>query len=497
MSAGTQHDSAPSHVHISRNSRTRDWHWSDTPRRARGYPRNHHADRPVYSLRVTEATTHRTRNVLVVDNSHVARRVGDRIRQARLRASLTQAQVAKGRYTAAYISALERGLAKPSMAALTFLSERLGVPIPDLVAEDRPAAGRMEAELLLVAGKWQEGLDRYDGLLDAAGEDRRQRAELLRGRAEALYRMGRGNDAIRPAAEAAELFDGLGAPADAAWARYWLASAHHAADNAAEARSILQELLDAQQGGLQVASDFRFRLLMSLGQVEARDGQPERAIARMEEARTLLADASLRRRAAFLSELAMHYKRSGDLERSIRTGHESLAVFRAAEAEVDEAALHVGMGLTHLELGNLAQASEHLSRARDLADASHDEPGLLSDVAEAEARLALARGDHSRARQRAEAALAAAAQGGSWMAGVGAQLTLGRLAHRTGDRDATESRFGQAAALLRERRSRGLLREVLAEWADVRSGWGDPEGANALYAEALGRTARPRRGPSL
>src|SRR3990170_5659674 len=165
----------------------------------------------------------RTRNVIVVDNSHVARRVGDRIRQARVRAGLTQAQVARGRYTAAYISALERGLAKPSMAALTFLSERLGVPIPDLVAEDRPTAGRLEADLLMASGNVQAALDRYDALLETAGDDRRQRAELLRGRAEGLCRLGRGHDAIRPAAEAAELFDGLGAAADSAFARYWLA----------------------------------------------------------------------------------------------------------------------------------------------------------------------------------------------------------------------------------------------------------------------------------
>jgi hypothetical protein len=42
-----------------------------------------------------------------------------------------------------------------------------------------------------------------------------------------------------------------------------------------------------------------------------------------------------------------------------------------------------------------------------------------------------------------------------------------------------------------------LLRDVLAEWADVRSGWGDPEGANALYSEALGRPgASGRSAPS-
>jgi transcriptional regulator with XRE-family HTH domain len=108
----------------------------------------------------------RTRKVIVVDNSHVARRVGERIKQARTRAGLTQAQVAQGRYTAAYISALERGLAKPSMAALTFLSERLGVSVPDLVAEERPAAGRLEADLLLASGAYTDALDRYDALLE-------------------------------------------------------------------------------------------------------------------------------------------------------------------------------------------------------------------------------------------------------------------------------------------------------------------------------------------
>src|SRR5688500_11809247 len=100
----------------------------------------------------------RTRRVIVVDNSHVARRVGDRIRQARVRTGMTQAQVAHGRYTAAYISALERGLAKPSMAALSFLSERLGVSVPDLVAEERPAVRRLEADLLLASGMFQEAL---------------------------------------------------------------------------------------------------------------------------------------------------------------------------------------------------------------------------------------------------------------------------------------------------------------------------------------------------
>ena len=427
-----------------------------------------------------------TRKVIVVDNSHVARRIGDRIRQIRTRLGLTQAQLAKGRYTAAYISALERGLAKPSMAALTFLSERLGVPIPDLIAEVRPAAGRLEADLLLASGKPQEALDRYDTLLDAAGDDRRNRAELLRGRAEALCRLGRGGDAIRPASESAELFDALGAPEDAAWARYWLAGAHYQEDSPSEARGILQQLLAADRAGLAVAPDFRFRLLTQLGNVEAWDGESERALTYMEEARTLVDDVSLRQRAAFLSGLALQYRRVGDLERSIRVGHESLALYQAADAEREEAALEINIALAFVQLGNLERASDHLARARDIV-ARYPDPRLDADVAEAEAQLELQRGDEPLATTRAMAALDASRRGGSYLAAVGANVTLARIARRQREWTDAEHRYGEAAGLLREHRAATRLRDVLAEWADLRTEVGDHAGANELYASALGR----------
>ena len=428
----------------------------------------------------------RTRNVIVVDNSHVARRVGERIRQARTRMGLTQRQLAQGRYTAAYISALERGLAKPSMAALTFLSERLGVSIPDLVAEERPAVSRLEADVMLASGDAQGALDRYDAMLEKAGDDRRNRAELLRGQAEALCRLDRGPEAIRPASEAADLFDGMAAPVDAALARYWLAGAHYQSDNPAEARSILQQLLAEERAGLAVSPDFRFRLLTSLGNVENWDGQSERGLTYMEEARSLLGDISVRQRAAFLSGLALQYRRVGDLERSIRVSHECLALYRVADAERDEAALENNLAITFIEVGNGARAEEHLGRAREIAERL-DDKRILADVAEAEAQLAYSRGDLEGAIERARTALAAAANGESHMAAVGANLTMAHVAFAHGDRSDAEAAFDAAASLLRERGAKTRLRDVLAEWAELRSQWGDVAGANSLYAEALGR----------
>lgn len=431
-------------------------------------------------------STQRTRKVIVVDNSHVARRIGERIRQVRTRAGLTQAQLAKGRYTAAYISALERGLAKPSMAALTFISDRLGVPVPDLVSEERPAAGRLEADLMLAGGQHQAALDRYEALLDEVGDDRRGRAELLRGRSEALCRLDRGVEAIASASESAELFDVLGAPADAAWSRYWLAFAHYQADNPSEARGILLQLLATERAGASVAPDFRFRLLTALGAVETWDGESQRGLTYMEEARALLAEASLRQRAAFLSSLALQYRRVGDLERSLRTGYESLALYRAADAEREEAALENNLAITFLEVGNTARADEHLGRARELAE-RHADARLLSEVAEAGARVAHARGDEAAAAQHAAAAIDAVASGGSYLAAVGGHLILGRIAAARGVPEEAEAQFGRAADLLRGHRAHSQLRDVLGEWAELRSGWGDLAGANALYAEALRR----------
>ena len=51
----------------------------------------------------------------VEKDRELARRIGGRIREARHRAGLTQQQLAGDRYTKAYVSALETGIARPSM----------------------------------------------------------------------------------------------------------------------------------------------------------------------------------------------------------------------------------------------------------------------------------------------------------------------------------------------------------------------------------------------
>lgn len=79
-----------------------------------------------------------TRRVTVVDNRALAKRVGLRIRNARIAAGMTQAELAKDRYTSAYISALERGLAKPPMGPSPSSRSALASPCGNLSTPIHP-----------------------------------------------------------------------------------------------------------------------------------------------------------------------------------------------------------------------------------------------------------------------------------------------------------------------------------------------------------------------
>src|SRR5512140_2152419 len=97
--------------------------------------------------------TVRTRRRVVVDQRDLARSIGARIRAARLAAHLTQQELAGDRYTKAYISALELGHAKPSMAALDYLAPRLGTTPARLLSDTASRFTRVEADLHLAAAR--------------------------------------------------------------------------------------------------------------------------------------------------------------------------------------------------------------------------------------------------------------------------------------------------------------------------------------------------------
>lgn len=413
----------------------------------------------------------------------LAHRIGQRIREARHRAGLTQQQLAGERYTKAYVSALETGIARPSMVALRYLSERLGLPASHFIDEAHPAWTRLEVDMRLAAGDWQAAVDGYRALLSDASDDG-ARADLLRGLAEALARLDRGGEAIAAASEAARLFGLAGRDADAALARYWLAYGLYQSDNEPDARSLLTALLGQVRGGLAVEPDFEMRLLTSLAAVESRASQPARALAYLEEARGLAADLDDRRRAAFLFNLAIGYRETGDFEAAIRTGTQGMALYRAAGAVFESARIENDLALAYLATGQVERARDLVRDARVQIENTGDERWLAA-VLDTEAQVALAAGDTDEALRIATSAHQYAESSGNELALLAAMLTQARALTRSDRAEEAEKRFAEAAALARKGRVPNRLREVLREWADLRADAGDHRGAYELSSEAL------------
>lgn len=413
----------------------------------------------------------------------LAHRIGQRIREARHRNGLTQQQLAGERYTKAYVSALETGIARPSMVALNYIAERLSLPASHFIDETHPVWTRLEVDMKLAAGDWQGAFDGYRDLLDAQ-PDESSRADLLRGLAEASARLDRGKEAIAAASEAARLYSDAMRDVDAALARYWLAYGLYQSDNEPDARSLLTALLEQVRGGLQVEPDFEMRLLTSLAAVESRTGNSARALAYLEEARGLATDLDDRRRAAFLFNLAIGYREVGDFEAAIRAGTQGMALYRAAGAIFESARIENDLALAFLATGQIERARELASDARSQIEATGDER-WLSAVSDTEAQVALASGDPEAALALAARARDYAARSGNELGELAAILTEAR-ALRAADRlDEAEAHFAEAAAVARSTRAPGRLREVLRDWADLRAQAGDHRGAYELTSEAL------------
>jgi len=413
----------------------------------------------------------------------LARQIGGRLREARQRAGLTQQQLAGERYTKAYISALETGIARPSMVALNYLSDRLNLAPSHFLDEPTPAWTRLEVDMQLAAGDWDAAADGYARLLDDVIDDQ-ARAEVLRGRAEALVRLDRGRDAVTAAAEAARTFASLGRVSDEALARYWLAYGLYLSDAEADARSMLHGLLERVRAGLKVEPEFEMRLLMALAAVESRSGNYTESLAHLEAARGMADDLDDRRRAMFLYNLAISYRETGDVEAAIRAGTHGLALLRAAGAGFESAQIENDLAMAYLATGDVARAEALAEEARAEFERAGDDR-YLSAVLDTEAQVALARGEVAAAVDLARRARIMADATANRGVVLTAMLTEARALRAAGDPDAAEACYRDAAGLAREGRVGSRIREVLREWAGLRAEAGDHRGAYELTNEAL------------
>jgi transcriptional regulator with XRE-family HTH domain len=440
---------------------------------------------PCAAMTTSTATTKtRNRPSLAKDDLDLARQIGGRIKAARLRAGLTQKQLADPRYTKAYISALENGLIKPSMAALRFLAKRLGSEPSAFLADEDSAWQRLDAELRLASGDWQAAADRFQAILDG-GPTGLSRGLALLGLAEASYRLNQGRETIAQATEALELLTAARRPVEARRATYWLAAGYHVMEDPTRARTLLEQLL-AEMRVEDTDPDLRVRTLIALATVQSFSGAPQAAISLLEEARAIGADLDDRRRATLLHSLSGSYRLAGDLEGAIRTAVESLALFRAVDARRETASIENELALIYLGLGNLDAAGAHAGAARTEMEHNRDELGL-AHLTDTDAQISLARGDLQLAERQAADATDRAERSGSQKGIVDALLTRARVARQRGDTAAAIAALERAEAAATDGPS-ARLKAVLTERAEVLAEQGDHAAAWKLSkrAHALG-----------
>jgi tetratricopeptide (TPR) repeat protein len=425
----------------------------------------------------------RHRRRVVVDDRPLAASIGLRLRAARRRAGLTQQALAGERYTKAYISALETGVAKPSMAALNYLSGRLGMPASAFITDTESAWTRLDVDLRLAQGDFAAAADGYTDLL-AAEPNRTDRAGLLAGLAEALVRLDRGSEAIKPAAEAIAIYEDLGRPAERINAQYWLASGHHEAENPDEARALFREILDTIRADETPDPLLRVRVLIALGVVEMGAGRTDTAIAYLREADGLAGELDTRRRATYLQAIAGGYRRAGDHEAAIRAGTQSLALFRSAEAGIEAAGIANHLALAYLEAGSRDRAAELARQARASAMQAGDDR-LLAHIADTEARIALAGGDLGVATRFADEAIELSRRSDNRSALLDGMVTKARILVEANDGDAATSLLAEAADIVRAAGPAGRRKDVLTAWADALAHSGDHARAYEVMREAL------------
>src|SRR3989442_3519339 len=134
--------------------------------------------------------------------SAALKKLGDRLREARLAAGISQAQLGAPYYRRAPVSAIELGKIRPAMRSLEHLARKLGKPASYFLDDAESERSRKERELeigsvagLLTFAGAPEALRRAERLLDADELSVRETCRLRLYAGSALNLLHRGRDA--------------------------------------------------------------------------------------------------------------------------------------------------------------------------------------------------------------------------------------------------------------------------------------------------------------
>jgi transcriptional regulator with XRE-family HTH domain len=429
--------------------------------------------------------------------------LGERIRSARVRAGLTQAQVAADHVSVGYVSRIESGQRRPDSALLVAVAGRLGVTADELlvgVAPDRVFELRLQldhAELALATGSPTDALEKAAGVL--ADPAVAELAELRRSagyvHAGALEATGDLQAAIIELEDLAET-----SPPDLAWIEGLTSLSRCYRESGELGRAIevglqgTRRIEELELDGV----DEAIRLTLSLAAAYYEQGDADyaarlcrRAIDRAEAMASPVAKAM-----AYWNSSAIESMR-GNAATALPMTRRALAVIEASNDARNVARLRTQLGILQLLLDppEPQEALEVLTYAAQELTHTGSGPADMADNLLAQARARFLLGDVESARQQATET-GNAVRSSMPLLAADAFALLGQIAVHQDDLDQARSHFQEAVLLLSGVGADRAAAQLWFELAGLFESVGEPAAALDAYrraAAATGLVATPSR----
>ena len=409
-----------------------------------------------------------TRQRRAAPESPALRQLGQRLREARVAAGLSQAQLGAPYYTRAHVSAIELGKIRPAMKSLEHMAAKLGRPASYFMQDAAVERTRRELEfdvdrVVALASRTTaaECVRDADELLERDVLSSRQRARLHVARGRALNLTERGSEALRDLTIAQRLAAQLDDPSLARTLDYELASATRGSGDSRRARELLRTLLSALERDNDRDRLLRVRVLQALGAVSVDLGEPQAASGYLNSALEWAQDVGdMGALFAIYYALAVSQRSQSDLEAATTNLQRALATSEVANDVAATAMVHNMLAVIAADNGRLQAAYDHADRAIELGRIAGPVVYVahyLNTKAECAAKL----GDWAIAERVAHEALDLATAQGSRDAAAAAHVALAQVFEHRGETEEASADLQEAAEIYRSLGQKTELADVL------------------------------------
>jgi len=427
-----------------------------------------------------------------------APRLGERLRQLRVSAGLTQTDIAGDRFSKEYISQIERGKTRPTAETIEWLALRLRVDA-GFLASGVSADERAKAETILARAdalskehRFTEAIQEYTRALPAVlGTGAAElRVRALNGEAMAHAQAGEVKAALAMLAESRSLVEGESfSDVDRADVLFRLGVCRYKLSSISTSVALFNEALAlAERSGL--PSDelklnifsWRSRCYRRQRDYEAAREDVERALELAESLRDARALAPVYFQASLLAERDGHWVLARSYAEKAKAQYEEIA------DRGNVGRLLNNLGAMEFLLGSPDDAIERFKQAYAIAlevDRNEDAAGAVSSLAQVHLRT----GDPKRAEEQALLALEIIGERDDMLDHIGnARLVLGRALLEQDRLDEAESAFALAEDSFAKLSSASHRAAAWIAQGDLASRRTDEKRAAVLYrraAEAL------------